>query len=45
MAIHLGQPSPAASRDPPERRRGNPPGPARHGVGAARAVPIRSCSR
>ena len=29
MAIHLGQPSPAASRDPPGRRLGNLPGPAR----------------
>jgi len=25
MAIHLGRPSPDASRDPPGRRRGNPP--------------------
>ncbi len=29
MAIHLGQPSPAASRDLPVRRRENPPGHAR----------------
>ena len=26
MAIHLGRPSPDASRDRPERRRGSPPG-------------------
>jgi len=40
MAIHLGRPSPDASRDPPGRRRGNPPAGLR-----PRAVPIRSCSR
>jgi len=37
MAIHLGQPSPAASRDPPGRRRGNPPGRTRRKRG--RSVP------
>ena len=41
MAIHLGRPSPDASRDLPGRRRGNPPGPPCGGP----AVPMRSCSR
>ena len=31
MAIHLGRPSPGASRDPPRRRRGNPRGQAKPG--------------
>ena len=30
MTIHLGRPSPDASRDRPGRRRGNPPGALRH---------------
>jgi len=38
MAIHLGRPLPDASRDLPERWRGNPPAP----EGAT--VPIQSCS-
>ena len=38
MAIHLGQPSPAASCDLPGRRPGNPPGRARGKPGAARVV-------
>ena len=40
MAIHLGRPSPDASRNPPGPRCGNPPADLR-----PRAVPIRSCSR
>ena len=39
MAIHLGRPSPDASRDLPGRRRGNPPDRNRS------AVPTWSCSR
>ena len=40
MAIHLGRPLPDASRDPPGRRRGNPPADR-----SPHAAPIRSCSR
>ncbi len=40
MAIHLGRPSPDASRDLPGQRRGNPPA----GV-SPRVAPIWSCSR
>src|SRR5215472_10756751 len=42
MAIPLGRSSPSASCDPPERRRGGPPGTANFAMPAA---PIRSCSR
>jgi hypothetical protein len=43
MTIHLGRPSPDASRDLPGRRRENPPG---DGLAAGSPVaPMRSCSR
>ncbi len=44
MAIHLGRPSPSASRDRPGRRRGSPPGPAA-AMADEPAVPTWSCSR
>jgi len=45
MAIHLGGMSPCPSRNPPGRRRENPPVPPTPEDDDGTAVPTRSCSR